>query len=84
MTRQKGRRTASAKARQTDVGVRKRTRTIHGISLDCVDGEVVLVAIPRLPLARNAVCEDLKPERKIGVRQRVALEAIFRFYVSLF
>ena len=59
-------------------GVRKRARTIHGISLDCVDGDVV-VLIPRLPLTLNAVCEDLKPERKIGAKQRVARDAIFRF-----
>ena len=42
-------------------------RTIHGKSLDCVEGDVV-EAIPRLPLVRNAVCEDLKPERKTGAR----------------
>jgi len=44
----------------------KGARTIHGKSLDCVDGGVV-VAIPRLPLPRNVVRDDLKPERKTGV-----------------
>jgi len=48
-------------------GMRKRARTIHGKSLDCFGCDVV-VAIPRLPLVRNAVCVDLKPERKMGAR----------------
>jgi len=56
----------------------ERERTIHGKSLDCADGDAV-VAIPRLPLARNAVCEDLKPERKAGARERAARKAIFCF-----
>ena len=37
------------------------------MSLDFVEGDAE-VAIPRLPLARNAVCEDLKPDRKMGMR----------------
>ena len=37
----------------------------------------MVLDIPRLPLARNAVFEDLKPERKVGARWRIAREAIF-------
>jgi hypothetical protein len=35
------------------------------VKADNIDGDVV-VAIPRLPLTRNAVCEDPRPERKTG------------------
>ena len=43
--------------------MRNRIRTIHGTSLDRVECGG-LVEDPRLPLARNGVREDSKPERR--------------------